>query len=108
MPLAVSTGVVAVFLLLGCVRGIYFLTEFEANCSNEPDADKPCLKTTNPAFSTHPLVVGVITAVLWLLLLSVPARFVTARRMIALLVVLGPVISVLEACDTASGYGFVP
>lgn len=106
--LAVLTGATAGSLLLVCVRGTYFLTEFEANCSSEPDTDKPCLKSSDPAFSTYPIVIGAVACLLWLILLSIPARFVLARRLMAVLVVLGPFISVLMACDTASGYGFVP
>lgn len=45
---------------------------------------------------------------LCLVLLSIPVRYVILRRLIAALAVAGPVISVLKACDTASGYGFVP
>jgi hypothetical protein len=107
-PLALASATSAAILLAGCVRGTYFLTEFEANCSNEPDADKPCLTSTDPAFSAYPIFAAVVATILCLVLLSIPFRYVILRRLIAALAVAGPVISVLKACDTASGYGFVP
>lgn len=101
-----ATG--AALLLLGCVPGTYFLTLFEANCSNEPEADKPCISSSDPAFSEYPIIIGLVACILFMILLGIPARFVAARRMVAGLVVLGPSISVLIACEAASGYGFVP
>lgn len=107
-PLAILSAAAAGIMLVGCVRGAYFLTGFEANCGTEPDADKPCLRSDDPAFSTHPILVGVAAGALWLILLSIPARHLILRRVLAVLVIVGPIISVFEACDTASGYGFVP
>jgi hypothetical protein len=107
-PLALASATSAAILLVGCVRGTYLLTEFEANCGDEPDADKPCLKSTDPAFTAYPLFAAVLAAILCLVLLSIPVRYVILRRLIAALAVAGPLLSALKACDTASGYGFVP
>lgn len=74
-PLALGTAAMVVFLLLGCVRGTYFLTRFEANCSSEPDSSKPCLKSDDPAFSAHPIIIAIISCVFWMILLCIPARF---------------------------------
>ena len=103
-----GTAATAAFLLLFCVRGTYFLTKFEPNCSNDLDSEFPCLKASNPAFATYPIRAAIIAGFLWLILWSIPARFVITRRSIATLVVLGPVFSLLFACETASGYGLVP
>jgi len=106
-PLAVLTALAAAALIVG-TRGIYGLTLFEANCSDEPGADKPCLSSDDPAFRTHPIQATTAAAVLWAVLVALPARHVTARRFLAVLVVLGPALSLLDACNTAHGYGLVP
>jgi len=104
---AVLSAIAAGAMLIG-VRGLYELTRFEANCFDEPGSDKPCLRSADPAFRAHPILAGAAAAVLWVILVAVPARHVPARRLLAVLVVLGPALSLLEAGAKAHGYGLVP